>query len=225
MDHKLLKKIGIITSAIVIIPIIIHILYKIPQAPDWLVTSWTAGDMLSYVGSIICAASTIYVMYETIQEQKENRIQSMCPQLQFENVSIENQSVDKQECTLQFYRKKEKEKYQYAHVIEVAVTIVISNIGAGNALNVMAHIYEKDISDGFTYDLKPLIVNDSYLLKIVISSYNYDEDPIDRLKLDIEYHDSGCLRRYRSSITISITNTGGAKNHVVLTVPESHILN
>lgn len=50
----------------VIYMLIIHILYKIPSLCNFCIAEWTAGDLLSYGGSIVGAIATIYVLQETI---------------------------------------------------------------------------------------------------------------------------------------------------------------
>lgn len=62
---------------------VLHILYKIPSPCRFLAVEWTAGEALSYAGSIIGAVSTIYVLQETIHStvkmQQEERVFSLRP--------------------------------------------------------------------------------------------------------------------------------------------------
>lgn len=50
---------------------IVHFLYKIPAVAPFLESSWSAGELLNYLGSIVASFATIIAVYMTICDNKE----------------------------------------------------------------------------------------------------------------------------------------------------------
>ena len=58
--------------SILIIPAIINWLFKQSTSIDFFVAEWSAGDMLSFYGSLLAAILTVYGVYLTIQYSQHN---------------------------------------------------------------------------------------------------------------------------------------------------------
>lgn len=76
---KMLRKYWIWGIIAIAYLLLVHVLYLFPAPFEWLVTSWTAGDLLAYGGAIIGAGATIYAVISTIEyernrEREQNRL-------------------------------------------------------------------------------------------------------------------------------------------------------
>jgi uncharacterized membrane protein len=75
LDH--VGKIAILlTIMVLVIPILIHIMFKVPAINDFMIAKWNAGDMLSYYGSVLSFLGTIILgfiaLYQNDKAEKEN---------------------------------------------------------------------------------------------------------------------------------------------------------
>ncbi len=61
---------------IVIIPLIIHILFKIDIKIKFLYANWSAGDILQYAGTILASLLAIAGVYFTIKEGRSNNLEN-----------------------------------------------------------------------------------------------------------------------------------------------------
>lgn len=82
-----------IVAAIVIGPIVIHVLYK-SSGPQWLVAEWSAGDLLQYYGMLVTAAIAIYGIYLTFQDNRRGiKEQSRLDKLPYFSLTTLNYKV------------------------------------------------------------------------------------------------------------------------------------
>lgn len=58
-----------------VIPAVLHLLYKLPAPAFALEAVWGAGEMLDYIGSILGAAATIGAVWLTIRDEREGRLE------------------------------------------------------------------------------------------------------------------------------------------------------
>ena len=71
---KVVIILGIIIGTIVVVPFIVHCLFKIYLNNFWSAT-WSAGDALSYCGTIISSLITAYLAYVAVNlSKKANQI-------------------------------------------------------------------------------------------------------------------------------------------------------
>lgn len=71
-NKKEIVMIVILLSLAILVPIIIHILYKFDFGIEFLYSTWTSGDILQYCGCIISALLAIIGVYYTLKENKIN---------------------------------------------------------------------------------------------------------------------------------------------------------
>ena len=71
-NKKIYHIILICVVSILIIPAIINWLFKQSTSIDFFVAEWSAGDMLSFYGSLLAAILTVYGVYLTIQYSQHN---------------------------------------------------------------------------------------------------------------------------------------------------------
>lgn len=50
------------------VPFLIHCLFKVPAIYDFFVAEWSAGDLLSYYGTMILGLITIYLAYVAVKQ-------------------------------------------------------------------------------------------------------------------------------------------------------------
>jgi hypothetical protein len=82
--HK--KKIIIGTVlAVVVVPVIIHIIFKIPAFNSFLEAEWSAGDMLTYYGALLAGVLAIIGVFLTVmysqRQYREDMINRILPYL------------------------------------------------------------------------------------------------------------------------------------------------
>ena len=68
---RILKKYWIWILIAVVYLLLVHSIYLFPAPFGWLVSSWSAGDLLAYGGAIIGAGATIYAVVSTIEHERE----------------------------------------------------------------------------------------------------------------------------------------------------------
>ncbi len=87
------KTVVYILIAVILGPLIIHILYKL-QGPVWLVAEWSAGDLLQYYGMFMTALIAIGGLYLTFQDNRKGiREQSRLDQLPYFSLTTLNYQV------------------------------------------------------------------------------------------------------------------------------------
>lgn len=69
---KVCKIIIVFIIFVIIIPLLINYLFKQSTSFDILIAEWSAGDVLSFYGSILGAILTVYGVYLTIQYSQHN---------------------------------------------------------------------------------------------------------------------------------------------------------
>lgn len=162
MDKFTIKRIvGIIISAIIIGPIVIHIFYKL-HGPEWIVAEWSAGDILQYYGMILTTVIAIGGLFLTFQDNRNGiREQSRLDQLPYFSLTTFNcrvrnpllgtttdkEIVSKAEKNLK--PNDNKEKYYYIEEKINSAFLIIRNRKAF----IETHLSEND---------KKLIINGGY---------------------------------------------------------------
>lgn len=73
-NKKEIVMIVILLSGAILVPIIIHILYKFDFGIEFLYSTWTSGDILQYCGSVISALLAIIGVYYTLKENRINEL-------------------------------------------------------------------------------------------------------------------------------------------------------
>jgi len=66
----------VLAALIVIIPIIIHILFKFDIGIEFLASTWESGDILQYAGTILASLLAIAGVYFTIKESRINNLEN-----------------------------------------------------------------------------------------------------------------------------------------------------
>lgn len=70
-NEKITKKLLLLALIIVVGgPFIINSLFKLETSNKFLVAEWSAGDMLSYYGSVLVGLATVYLSYVAITQAK-----------------------------------------------------------------------------------------------------------------------------------------------------------
>lgn len=148
----------------IIIPILIHILYKVDVASDFLSSTWSSGDILQYSGTILAALLAIASVYFTIKETRssnlENKIIENKPYLKTNFIQLlsfqekktlqENNNIvciwdlNGTKCfnLANIQGKRDLSSYHDEYDIrdDFIFELVIQNIGLGNAMNLEVKI-------------------------------------------------------------------------------------
>jgi hypothetical protein len=209
----------------------VHILYKFTAPYTWLVAEWEAGDLLNYCGAMLGAAATIIAIILTItftvENQKIERKLSIKPCLntiyipKFTRKDIvfkERQliyiiyPIDKEgnigslHETPYFLKKEEdtnKEILESSSFYKENYIIhyIISNIGAGNAINIKFTIDGKQIMQPFS-----LVANNSKEFIIIFKSELLDK--LNRrsrlIYFNFEYEDVASIGKYEQHECIEL---------------------
>ena len=185
----------------VVLMAIIHILYKIPSPFRLLSAEWTAGEALSYAGSIIGAISTIYVLQETIHStvkiQKEERVFSLRPYFLIE---AEKYDADLHQVSIvDISNPRRGERWKG----DISMIIKIQNVGAGNAILTEARLSQAEAGNKeYTYAPLPvLVVGKEQLFLVKFCSQSI-------LAFEMLYSDVADVARYRVCCTIRIVRSG-----------------
>lgn len=187
----------------VIYMLIIHILYKIPSLCNLCIAEWTAGDLLSYGGSIVGAIATIYVLQETIHStlklQKEERIFSLRPYFLVkaekydENIKYNNEIIN-------ISSPRTGGNYWDG---DISVLVRVQNVGAGNAVEGKVTLSQQDVGNmDFSYfPIPALVVGTEQLFLIKYCKQS-------NLLFELIYSDIANLALYRACIDIRIVRSG-----------------
>lgn len=195
----------VIISAVIMI--VVHTLFKVHSSYDFLVAEWSAGDLLLYFGAIIGAVATIYVLQETIKatieqqreersylehKQKEDRAFSIRPYFLITAKEFKAEKEEIIEIPNSFIEKE--------WVGDIDVLISIENVGAGNAVDVYAKIYQNDNNE-ITVPIPALIIGrvQFFLIKQCLPQ---------KLQFEMKYSDIACIGTYVAQTSISIVRGG-----------------
>lgn len=63
--------------SIVVIPFVIHILFKVYLGDEFLVAEWTAGDALGYCGALLASVATVFGVFLSINYAQSNYRQDL----------------------------------------------------------------------------------------------------------------------------------------------------
>ena len=66
----------VLLALIIIIPVIIHILFKFDFGIEVLNATWSSGDILQYTGTILASLLAIAGVYFTIKESRINNLEN-----------------------------------------------------------------------------------------------------------------------------------------------------
>ncbi len=181
---------------------VLHILYKIPSPCRFLAAEWTAGEALSYAGSIIGAVSTIYVLQETIHStvkmQQEERIFSLRP---YFLIKAETYDADLHcgHSLVDISNLRRGERWKG----DISVVIRMQNAGAGNAILTEARLSQTEAGNAeYTFTPLPALAvgtEQLFLVKFCCQS---------TLAFEMLYSDAADLARYRVCCGIRIVRSG-----------------
>lgn len=229
--HNIMKKAKqhwfatiVIISAVIMI--VVHILFKVHLSYDFFVAEWSAGDLLLYLGAIIGAVATIYVLQETIKstinqqreersyiehKQKEDKAFSIRPYFLITAKELKAENEDIIEIPNSFIDR------EWAGNINVLVSI--ENVGAGNAVDVYAKISQNDNNE-IIVPIPALIVGRVQFLLI-------KQCLPQKLQFEIEYSDIACIGTYVAQTSISIirgsSNVGIKSERVTIKTKDTTI--
>ena len=65
-----------------IVPLIINLLFKRSFGVEWLAAEWTAGEALTYYGTILGAVATIWAVVATISDSRKSQIKAFRVELE-----------------------------------------------------------------------------------------------------------------------------------------------
>lgn len=183
----------------------IHSVYKMPAPCDFLESEWGAGDVLSYVGSIIGAVATIYVLQETIRftisMQREEHIASIRPYFVMNATLPDSQSIDG--------TKGEQEikliGLSNSMVLQGSLSIILhlQNVGVGNAIVEEIEFSRIDSkSEKSVFNILPaIVVGEKYYIKISCEPQT--------LYFRMKFTDMEGISRYFAETKISLTLNAG----------------
>lgn len=183
--------------------VVVHTIFKISAPIEILEAEWGAGDVLSFVGSIIGTIATIYVLQETISTtatmQKEERMFSIRPYFVM-NVTV-NSDEDGEELKLSHRVGNLKWQGNINGVIQ------LQNVGAGNAIVEQIMFSRKTQETGYgencIYNTVPaLLVGEKYMIKLK----NCEPG---KLTFKMNFTDMGKLGRYSAETEIRIVSGAG----------------
>ena len=173
---------------------IVHVLYKIPAISPFFESTWESGYALSFFGSIIGAASTIYVLRETIKttlsQQKEEQAYLIRPYIMV--YAGDFSELDK--CVKSI---PELPNDNWDGDYDIFVKFV--NVGAGNAVGVkMDYCYADSPEIIQSVELPPLMINENNI-------YRIQKCPVTPIKIALEYYDIANLKHYKEEILLELT--------------------
>lgn len=188
--------------------VIVHVLFKLRTSCSFFTAEWTAGELLSYCGSIIGAIATIYVLQETITAtadlQTEERNYLSKQQREDNAFSIRPYFL----ITADQFVPSDNDRYieLLSPMIEkkwsgdINVLVKLENVGAGNAVDVFATVYQS-INEKFTVQIPVSVVGrqQTFLIRNCL-----DQD----LYFEIEYSDIANIVKYTAKTKISIIRSG-----------------
>lgn len=149
----------VLISLCIIIPIILHILFKLDFGIDFLYATWSCGDILQYSGSILAALLAIFGVYYTLKESRQYELSKKVLEnkpyfrttfvrltdLQEYETLTENKNricIWNKETVASFNLKNIQSKREFISFFEknnlekyVSICYDIENIGVGNAIN------------------------------------------------------------------------------------------
>ena len=187
---------------------IVHVLFKLHLNCCFFTAEWTAGELLSYCGSIVGAIATIYVLQETIKatadlqteersylskQQKEDNAFSIRPYFLVTAKQFTSSDND-------FYTELSNPAMEKRWSGDINVLIRLENVGAGNAVDVFATVYQSG-NDKFTVPIPASVVGRQQTFLIRNCS---DED----LYFEIMYSDIANITKYAAKTKISIIRSG-----------------
>lgn len=183
----------------------IHTIYKIRSPFAFLETVWEPGDVLSFVGSIIGAVATIYVLQETIRftvlSQKEEHTASIRPYFVLSAELFESQSVDiapdEQEIKL-INSSSSTELDRSLNLI-----LHLQNVGAGNAIvqQIIISKTESDVAKCVCNTHPALLVGEKYYIRLVCKP--------ETLHFKMTYTDIEELATYCAETKLHLTRNAG----------------
>lgn len=153
--------------SIILVPIVIHIMYKIDFGIELLYSTWSSGEILQYCGSILTAILAIIGVYYTIkvnrQNDLENKIIESRPYLRtnfiqllsFEELESINDNLNRvclwnESGSMSFNLNNNQTKMHFINSYgsykfldeNMIICYEIENIGLGNAMNFSLSINE-----------------------------------------------------------------------------------
>lgn len=182
--------------------LLVHVLFKLSSPIGFFVSNWSAGDALTYGGSIIGAIATIYVFQETLNTngeiQKEERSFSLRP---YFVISVK---TDDELAGIDPTADITNHSVIDAWNGNINVYLEIQNVGAGNAVNVKAKINQPSTTNHQyeTDKISALIVGQRcYFLVGKCQAGN--------LNILFEYEDIASISKYVCECSIEIKSKPG----------------
>ena len=179
--------------------IIVHVLYKIPSVHDFFSPTWSSGEVLSYIGSIISVIVTIYVLQETIEStldmQKEERIFSLKPSFHIKTYILNNDDkLNRSE-----YFSIDTNVGNRNWMGEVALLIEVENVGAGNAVSLSVKFAQIGTNnEEITVEhLPPLAVGNK-------QSYLLNNCALADVSMTLLYSDVAYLAKYQTKTVVNL---------------------
>ena len=188
--------------------LIVQILYKTPAIIPFFESTWTAGDLLSFLGAIIGAAATIYVLQETIKvtiaQQKEEHAYLIRPYIMASVGRLTDLTPEEGSTIVDVSGQWEGDKWTGSHDIYIK----INNVGAGNAVDVKGEFYQDNTPDSIRkITLPPLMLGENYY-------FSLKNCHVKKTYLVIRYSDIASIKHYKVIIPLQFMLVQSSWIHV-----------